>query len=261
MNTLLERARQGNPLTGETIIDLHGHLGRHDFCIPDLAPGSLVAAMDRIGIESILLSHVRCLSSQPSRGNDEVLDAMQAFPGRILGYVILLPTTAGEVQAEMERRVAEGFTGLKLHSANGIPYDEPNYEPALAIANERRMPVLFHTWGEANMFRQIRGLAEKFPEASLILGHAGAANENEYIKIAGEFPNLFLDLTFSAGPRGLARRLVDGAGVDRVVFGSDGLFLSITQQIGKVLGADLTEDQQRQVLGGNARRILDRVLR
>ena len=261
MSTLLERARCGEPLSGEGIIDMHGHLGRISFNVPDTSPGSLVASMDRVGIDAILVSHVRCLFSRPGLGNDAVLGAMRAFPGRILGYVVLLPTSAADVRAEMEQRVADGFVGLKLHNANGFPYDEPNYEPALAIANEHRMPVLFHTWGEAEMFRQLRGIAGKFPDTSLIMGHAGAENEDEYIKIAGEFPNIYLDLTFSTGPRGLARRLVDGAGADRVVFGSDGGFLGITQQIGKVLGARFSDDEKRQILGGNARRILERVRR
>jgi uncharacterized protein len=261
MSTLLERARCGESVTGEGIIDMHGHLGRTSFNIPDTSPDSLVAAMDRVGIETVLVSHVRCLSSRPGMGNDVVSEAMRAFPGRILGYTVVLPTSADDVRAEMEKRIADGFIGLKLHNANGIPYDEPNYEPALAIANEHRMPVLFHTWGQAETFRQMRGLAEKFPDASLIMGHAGAENEDEYIKISGEFPNIYLDLTFSAGPRGLARRLVDGAGAERVVFGSDGGFLGITQQVGKVLGARLSEDEQRQILGGNARRILERIQR
>jgi len=259
MTTLLERARRGECLAGVGIIDMHGHLGRVEFCIPDLSPATLVAAMDRVGIESIVVSHVRCLFSRPGLGNEAVLDAMRAFPGRILGYVVLLPTSEEAVREEMERGVANGFVGLKLHNANGIQYDEPKYEPALAIANERRMPVLFHTWGRDEEFEQFRVLAAKFPDASLLLAHSGAANEAEYVKIAQEFENIYLDVCFSTGPRGLVERLVEGAGVDKVVWGSDAIFLSITQQVGKVLAARLPEEDKIRVLSANARRILGRI--
>jgi uncharacterized protein len=261
MTTLLERARRGEPLADLDITDLHCHVGRVDFTIPAPSADDLVAAMDRVGVARAVCSHVRCLFDQPERGNDAVRDAMAAHPGRILGYVILLPRSADWVRAEAERCVAAGFAGIKLHNSNGFPYTEPAYEPALALANERRMPVLLHTWGEPECFAQVRTLATKFPQAVFLLGHAGAANEPEYVKIANEFENVYLDLCFSQGPRGLAARLVAGAGADKVVWGSDATFLCLTQQIGKVLGAHLPDDIKLKLLSGNARHILGRIAR
>lgn len=257
--TVLERARRGEPLTDIGIIDLHGHLGRVDFPRPDPTADALVAVMDRLGVESIVVSHTRCLYDRPDYGNEEVLAAMRAHPGRILGYVAVMPRSAEWVEAEMTRRVKDGFVGLKLHNSNGFPYTDPAYGPALAIANERRLPVLLHTWGDDEMFAQVRALAGKFPDVALLLAHAGAESEGEYVKVAGEFENVYLDVSYSLGPRGLVERLAKGAGADKVVFGSDAIFMSLTHQIGKVLCAKLPDNDKKKILSENARVILGRV--
>ena len=259
MTTICERARRGDRLADLGIIDIHGHLGRVDFPRPDWNVGAVIEVMDRVGIESIAVSHTRCLYDRPDFGNEEVLAGMRAYPGRIFGYVIVQPRSAEWVEAEMTRRVGQGFIGLKLHNANGFPYTDPAYGPALAMANERRMPVLLHTWGDASCMQQCRTLAETFPDVSLILAHAGATNEAGYIQLATELENVYLDTCYSLGPRGLVERLVAGAGADKVLFGTDGVFLSITQQIGKVVCARLSDDEKRKLLSANARRILGRI--
>jgi hypothetical protein len=125
------------------------------------------------------------------------------------------------------------------------------------------LPVLLHTWGGANdKLREVRELAERYRRAPLILAHAGAAgSEQTFISLAREVPNVYLDLALSVAPRGIVERLVRGAGAERVTYGSDCCFLSLTHQIGKVLGAHVTEAEKLLVLGGNARRILGAVER
>jgi len=261
MPALLEKARHGAALTGVGIIDMHGHFGRYLQAIPDLTAEGLVRVMDRVGVRSILVSHMQCTSLHTRQGNDEVLAAMRAFPGRILGYVTVFPTSAPAATAEMERGMANGFTGLKLHSSNGIAYTDPAYAGALTIANARRLPVLLHTWGADQDFAAVRELATKYPGAAFLIAHSGAGNgADRCIQAAKEFTNVYLDLAYSAGPRGLVERLVAGAGADKVIWGSDCYFFSLTQQIGKVIGADLPEAAKKKILSGNARRLLARIV-
>lgn len=259
MKTLLDRGRDGECLAGLDITDLHGHLGRYAFGIPDLSVARVVAGMDRLGVARTLMSHMRCMSPDTAWGNEEILAAMRAFPGRILGYASAWPVSAGAVRDEIARRLDQGFTGVKLHNTAGFPYTDPAYAPAFELANARRMPVLLHTWGGPAEFAQIRELSTTWPDTSLLLAHAGSADEAGYIAVARDCPNVYLDTTFSASPRGLVRRLVDGAGADRVVWGTDVLFLNQAQQIGKILGADLPEETKRAILSNNARRILERI--
>jgi predicted TIM-barrel fold metal-dependent hydrolase len=258
MSTLLERGRAGERLDDVGIVDMHGHLGRTDFTIPEYRAEDLVRTMDRIGVTTSFCTHVGCLSGLVQQGNDEVLEAMKAHPGRILGYVILWPYSEDWVRAETERCLEAGFQGIKLHSANGFPYDHPAYEPAFAMAAERRMPILLHTWGGKEL-DEIAGMAKRYPEASYLLGHAGAVNEKRYVAMAREADNIHLELCYSMAPRGLVERLVGEAGVDKVVWGSDAVFMNMPQQLGRVLGARLAEEDKRKILSANAKRILSRI--
>ena len=256
MKTLLDSGREGLSLAGFEIIDMHAHLGPFAYSIPDLSSASLVQVMDRIGVTRMVCSHVSCMAGDAAQGNREVLAAMRAFPGRIMGYVVLPPDSARAVQEEAERCLAEGFAGFKVHNANGIPYRHAAYEPAYKLADERRLPVLLHTWGEPAVLQEVSELAARYPGATFLVAHAGSANESAYVALVRERPNVGLDLAFSQSPRGLVKRFVDAVGAGRVVWGSDVYCFSQTQQIGKVLGADIAEEDKRRILSGNARRIL-----
>ncbi len=261
MNSLLELARQGLPLNEFDITDMHGHIGRYNFGIPDLTPAGMVAVMDRLGIPRIVCSHMRCMSADIAWGNDQVLEAMNAHPGRILGYFSVWPDSAEAVRRETERCLARGFIGLKLHDANGFAYDDPAYEPAYERCASRRMPVLLHAWGDPREFQSVRVLAGRHPEISFLLAHAGSTNTDGYIAIARDCPNVYLDTALSVSPRGLIERLAREVGAHQVVWGSDSYFFSPAQQIGKVLGAALSDADKLQILSLNARRILDRIER
>lgn len=263
MSTLLEKGRRGKTLAGFDIIDMHGHLGACPFAVPELSAKSLVSMMDRIGIQSIAVAHTSCMYGHVEEGNRKVHEAMQAFPGRILGYVVAWPRDTEQVRKDFERWFDSGFTGLKLHNANGFPYDEPAYQGALAAANEKRCPVLLHTWGGEDFFKQLRELAGKYPECAFLLGHSGAVEggEQEYIQAAKEMENVYLELCMSRARRGLVEMLVEGAGVQKVLWGSDALFLNQAQQIGKVLGTRLSEEDKRAILSDNALRLLARIQR
>ena len=258
MSTLLDRARAAEPL-GIDIIDMHGHLGRLAFAIPDLSPEGLVASMDRLGIRTIVCSHMRCMSRDVEYGNAEVLRAVRACPGRILGYVSVYPSDPDSVRRGVEKWLAAGLTGLKMHNINGFPYTDPAYAPALAIADERRLPVLLHTWGQDDEFEQVRALSERHPGAALLLAHSGATNEDRYIAIVGQCPNVHLELCGSASAWGQVARFVAAVGADKLVWGSDAYFISNAQQLGKVVGADIPDETKVQILSANALRILDRI--
>ncbi|MEI7437559.1 MAG: amidohydrolase family protein [bacterium] len=261
MSSLFELARQGSPLSRLDISDMHGHIGRFNFGIPDISTAGMVAAMDRIGIARIVCSHMRCMSADVVWGNDQVLQAMRQHTGRILGYFSVWPGSAEVVRRESEIRISQGFIGLKLHNVNGFLYDDPAYAPAYELSHARRMPVLLHTWGGPHEFQAVRTLSLRYPELSFLLAHTGSANLAGYIAIARECSNVYLDLALSLSHRGLVARIAQEAGAHKVVWGSDSCFFSPAQQIGKVLVAAIPDADKIQILSLNARRMLDRVLR
>jgi uncharacterized protein len=258
MSTILEMARNGEPLPFE-IIDMHGHLGRYNFPIADHSPGSMVDVMDRIGVNKIICSHMQCMSTSIEFGNDEVYDAMTAYPGRIHGYVVLFPWSREAVKSEVEKRIQQGFSGIKLHSSNGFSYDVDAYHAGYEIADDLCLPILFHTWGQEDCLNELRAISKRYPHANLLAAHAGAANEAGYIELANECPNVYLDLAFSGSYRGLVQRFADAVNPEQIVWGSDAYFFGQGHQLGKVVGANVSDEIKKMILGENAARIMSKI--
>jgi predicted TIM-barrel fold metal-dependent hydrolase len=261
MSELCARGRRGEPLDDLDIVDIHGHLGRYRGTVTDPSIESLIAVMDRVGVRTSICSHLSCAYGNARRGNEEVRRAALAFPDRILGYVTLWPASADEVRAEMDRCSGPEFVGVKLHNTNGFDYTDDAYRPALEAANERRMLLLLHTWGNDEEFSQASTLAREFTGLSVVLAHAGAVDADAYIRTASEHDNIYLDVVWSRAPLGMVDRLVAGVGAGKVLWGSDATCMSITQQIGRVLGARIPDDDKQAVLSGNAHGLLRHICR
>jgi len=259
MSSLLEAGRSGEALTSLEVIDMHGHLGCTGYPTADDSAAGLVRTMDRLGIATCLVAHMGCLSHRVSKGNDLVMDAIAKWPGRIMGYATVWPADSDAVRAEVLRCLDGGMTGIKLHDANGFAYDDGAYESAYRIADERGLPVLFHTWGKPEEFEQIAAKAKEYPRASFILAHAGCLNEEGYIKIARDAENVWLDLCLSSCHRGLVERLVGALGAGKILWGSDAVFINVPQQLGKVLGASIAEEDKIKLLSTNAKWVLSRI--
>ena len=79
------------------------------------------------------------------------------------------------------------------------------------------------------------------------------------MKFVRKYSNLYLELTFSHAPYGLIEYFVREVGVERMLYGSDAPWMSMQQQLGRVLFADIPETDKKQILVENPRRILSEI--
>ena len=126
--------------------------------------------------------------------------------------------------AEVRRRLEAGHVGLKLHpSLDRFPADDRRLDPYLRLAAEARVPVAVHSApGNADPDR-IRRLAERFGSVPVLLYHTYLGppwGRRRAARHAQQQPNLYLETSWCGSREVL--RLVDEAGPDRVLFGSDG---------------------------------------
>ena len=124
---------------------------------------------------------------------------------------------------EVRTRLAAGFVGLKLHpTVDDYRPDDPDLDPYLEIAADVGCPVACHSApGEADP-DHIRRLAERFPTVPVILYHTYLGPQEGRRRAAQhvhEQPNLYLETTWCRWREVL--RLVEEAGAERVLFGSD----------------------------------------
>jgi uncharacterized protein len=253
---------EGRPVSAFEIVDCHGHLGYwHNFNIPWRTAGDMVRALDVTGTRCCIASGHSGISADYRLGNDHMIQAMREYPARLLGYCSVNPNyPVDETKAELERCFDAGMVGIKLHPAmHRQRADAPGYKPAWEFAQEHRLCVLSHS-GATDAYCGVavfEGPARDYPDAKILLGHAGFGYDGAQrcCDLAGRCPNVFLDITISIAYRGLIERMVDGAGADRVLYGTDLPFMDSRPMVGRLAFTDMDDKQLELVLGGNARRL------
>ena len=85
--------------------------------------------------------------------------------------------------------------GIKLHPrAEQFTLDHPEVKPLIALAHERSLPVLIHAGrGIPALGLHAVQLAGEFPNARLILAHAGICDLSWIWRVAADHPNLLFD--------------------------------------------------------------------
>jgi predicted TIM-barrel fold metal-dependent hydrolase len=256
---------EGRPLdeAGLTVIDAHAHLGPYfNFYIPKPDAASMVAVMDRLGVQKACICSIPACSADIPRGNDMTAAAVRAYPDRFVGYASTNPHYPERVLPELERAFDQlGLSWIKLHpSMVDYPISGPAYKPVWRFASERKTVVLSHTWtgGSICAPKQFAPLAQEYPDVTFILGHSGGAPHGyaEAIEVANQHQNIYLDLCRSVMSSVWVERIVGEVGADRVLWGTDFPFLDPVYLVGRLAYAKLADEAKRKVLGENAQRLL-----
>lgn len=248
---------------GWRIIDAHAHLGpTGGFYIPRSGADDMVAMMDRLGIDRTMLASHLAVSCDAVRGNDLTAEAARRYPGRLHGYVVVNPHYPEEVEGELCRGYdVLGLHGIKLHPTfQDYSVSDPACAPVWRFAEERRVPVLSHTWDRDERCRPslFAALAEAHPAVPFILGHSGGtpAGKREAVAVAQAHPNVYLDICGSTLTRAELEWMVAEVGAERILFGTDVPWLDPRFLIGKVVYARLSAEEQRLILGENIARLM-----
>lgn len=269
--------------TARTIIDMHGHWaefpGGH---LPAADEATMLAAMDRCGVRTIVCSSHEALLGDFERGNRVMQAAIERHPGRLLGYWAVNPHYAASWrQAPEDFARAKGFIGFKfLPDYHAYPVDGPAFAPALQHADKLGLCVMIHTWGGSayNSPQHVERLANRYPNARLLMGHSGFGDWEFSAALARDFPNVYLDLTavyashdFSVLPagsgtpsalgsalhvNGVIEYFVQVAGSHKVLLGSDLPWYSPHYAAGAVIYARLPDADRHNILHRNAERLL-----
>lgn len=251
--TLCEFARTGQPVTHFPIIDVHAHVGGWRL-FDSTTLEARVAMMARTGIQTSIVSSMRALAGDILLGNDEVLEAMQRFPTRFLGYVHVSANYPELIESELERCFRHpSVRGIKVYQ-NGIPYDDPRMTPIWDYAAAHATPVLAHTWG--GVLTGLDAVALAYPTVPFLVAHAGSDfTYQSYADAAARVPNIHLDLTYSREHTNMIEHFVARLGAHRLVWGTDEPLFSMAHQLGKVLFARISDEEKEAILSRNGLRL------
>jgi predicted TIM-barrel fold metal-dependent hydrolase len=177
---------------GIELFDVHTHIGQNDPDGQRQTPAELLGALK--------LAHARGAFVFPmhepggySAANDTVLAAARESDGLLVAFCRVDPHD--DALREAERCLEQGARGIKLHPrAEGFTLDHQAVRDLVALAHERTLPILIHAGrGIPALGLHAVQLAEDFPNARLILAHAGISDLSWIWRVAPDCPNLLFD--------------------------------------------------------------------
>jgi hypothetical protein len=164
------------------------------------------------------------------------------------------------------RRAVEdlGARVLKLHcSVGAFSPDDPRLDPVWAYTSSIALPTVVHAGHaiaghtDADELAPIATVAERWPQARIIIAHCGHAAAATALDLVARHPEVYADLTPVVFEPVLAPPGAVGAMGDKVLFGSDApnSFVTVTESLAWVGDMGLDPDVHAAVTGGNARRL------
>ena len=270
-DALTRAVRSGSPLPCP-VLDNHCHV-LHDgannagriFVMPEGGIDGMIELTRRIGIDTTaIMSWAGPLSGDTDRGNDIVANALARYPDELLG----VPTIRPELQtdAEMQTVIDRFHTKLRCPGLKPFPraplnFDDPGFDLWFRYANEHHLYMVFDpaTQGPAGT-PVVEHLVKNYPNITLSLDHCGKSwpYAKWAVEMCNRFPQVFAQLNYTLVTNGIIEYIVQHAGADRVLFGTDAPMRDPRPQASWLVFTRLPEEAKRLVFGGNFQRILKR---
>jgi hypothetical protein len=218
--------------------------------------------MDDVGIAR---SIVFAMKTTTVRSIEMATAAVEKYPDRLIPFLYGLPSYEIALLPVVEQAVTQkGFRGIKLHVGE-CTLAEYVIDPLLRLAGTFPIPCLVDVAGNAAVATR---LAKSFPQTPFWFAHMGRYNSadavmtDQFIRLAEEFENVWLDLSAVGLPAKIGEA-VARVGARRLVWGTDGPYKNPTApeyaraQLDNVRKLDISDADKGLILGGNVARLLN----
>ena len=241
------------------IIDAHAHLWRTE---AEEDKRKILQAAEHFGISKVIVSTLdSCIPDQEEiiENNQLTWSFIKEEPDLVRGYCYLNPSNAGTM-TELRRCVEDrGFCGVKFWISTFC--DDPAVNPIVEQCIRYRIPILVHAFHKSvnqlpfeSLGQNVRNLAERYPEARLLMAHLGGncLRELRYIK---KCANVWVDFSGSVNHSddlAYAEKIV---GSNRLIFGSDMPGADFMISYAQVLESDFAAEEREKFLYQNAEQL------
>lgn len=203
--------------------------------------------------------------------NDYVADAVKKFPDRLIGYMVLVPTS-DEVVKEVDRCANMGLKGIGELFPFGQDFDITSLKDMSNLSHaciERDLPLMVHTneavghhySGKTDTTAvKASAFAHNYPDLKIIFAHWGGGLLFYELmpEIRKQNKNVYYDT--AASPflydKKIYRVAKDIGILDKVLFGSDYPLIPMKRYIKDLADSGLSEADQALINGGNAKSLL-----
>jgi predicted TIM-barrel fold metal-dependent hydrolase len=191
---------------------------------------------------------------------------MQRWPGFFMG---MIQVNANDIPASIhavDRWIASGpMVGVYLPGAGpgARPCNDPRLRPLVERVSEAGGAIMVHTWfktggkgseGESTP-AELAELAARFPEQKFVCAHAGGEWQRG-IRAISQCHNVLIETSGFDSTAGFIEMALRELGAERILFGSHLPSRSLGTELAKILGAEVSEQDKRMMLGENFRSLL-----
>lgn len=256
----------------------HGFLTSND---PVGQHREMMFYVERMGIERAITVDVGGTLRTPlapSPYDDEIRSIIEKESDRLSGITPIDPGYPHESCDKMEAWIRNGpCIGIKYVGGNelGVTCSHPNNDRIISLADELNAVIYIHTWikvggsprfpggnnnpGESTPM-DVAELASRFPDVPMICGHSGGDWELG-VRAIRPHENVFLEFSGSDPHSGSVDYAVNELSADRIVWGGHGPSRSYSTELSKVMDASISKSDKMKVLGGNYRKIAERIFK
>lgn len=238
------------------IHDAHCHVGRGlDY---EVTAETLLKEMDACGVErAVIVPADREIAVANREGNNEILGAVRKHPDRLTAFCTANPWFAEEAVTEVRRAFDLGAAGLKLHPVlQGFSIIDPVARPIIEAAVGLGKPIYFHTGTPVcSPPFQLSELCLRYPEGRFIMGHAAYSDYwNDVVFAVKSAANMFVETSTHLPV--VIRLLVEQAGAERVLYGSNFPLNSMSLEVEKIARYITAVEDLDRIFSANLDRLL-----
>ncbi|WP_257668335.1 amidohydrolase family protein [Parapedobacter tibetensis] len=263
---LMSAVRHGKPVP-TPVIDMHIHIlheglngaGWH-YRMHNGGPSGVFKLIKRLGyVGGGVMSWNGVVSVDSAGGNVTATAALDAAPE---GYWGLANFDAVHyTQEELAVMIPEvykdkRFIGMKPYLHYGVQYHDPSYDIWWKYGNEHHLYGLLHN--SRSDLLEVETLAPKYPNVRWVIAHAGGSFRMADMAIAAmkKHPNIYAEITLTPVHLGIIEYLIEGAGENRILYGSDLPMRDPRQQLGWAVFTRLPLTIKKKLLAENVYQVI-----
>jgi predicted TIM-barrel fold metal-dependent hydrolase len=233
----------------------------------------LIAAMDKAGVDSSVIlnigwtTHELCVET-----NDYIIEAVNRYPKRLVGFCAVQPQSTKAAIAEIERCAKAGIRGVGEIRPDLQLFDladEMVMAPFVEALTSNNLILLTHASEPVGHDYQGKGVLTpdrlysfitSYPDLTIVCAHWGGGLPfyNLMPEVKKAMKNVYFDT--AASPflytPDIYGQVVRLAGADKILFGSDYPLMPQRRILEEIEALELPEETKNLMLSGNALRLL-----
>ena len=233
----------------------------------------LITSMDKEDIDISVITNIGWTTNDLcAETNDYIMESVARYPGRLIGFCTVQPNSCDSATAEIERCAKGGIRGVGEMRPDVQAFDlreEAIIDPFIEVMLRHRLVLLTHVSEPVGHDYPGKGsitpdvlypLITHYPDLTVVCAHWGGGLPFYALMPEAKeaMKNVFFDTAaspFLYSPQ-IYNHVIQLVGGDKILFGSDYPLMAPSRVLNQIKAQNLSEETERLILSGNARRLL-----